>query len=79
MITGAFSGVKRLGRGVDHPPYLAPRLMKSRTIPLLPLWAFVACYRANFAFTFYHFSIIPEMLNNLLQFNVTPVLDKIQD
>jgi hypothetical protein len=24
----SFPGVKRLGRGVDHPPYLAPRLKK---------------------------------------------------
>ena len=26
MCTGSFLGVKRLGRGVDHPPHLAPRL-----------------------------------------------------
>jgi len=26
--TGSFAGVKRLGRGVDHPPHLAPRLKK---------------------------------------------------
>jgi hypothetical protein len=24
----SFPGVKRLGRGVDHPPHLAPRLKK---------------------------------------------------
>ena len=28
MGTGLFSGVKRPGRGVDHPPQLAPRLKK---------------------------------------------------
>jgi len=28
MDTGSFPGVKRLGRGVDHPPHLAPRLKK---------------------------------------------------
>jgi len=28
MGTGSFSGVKRPGRGVDHPPHLAPRLKK---------------------------------------------------
>ena len=39
--TGSFPGVKRLGRGVDHPPHLPPRLKKSRAIPLLPLWTFV--------------------------------------
>ena len=47
MGTGSFLGVKRPGRGVDHPPHLAPRL-KSTAIPLLPLWASVACYRVNF-------------------------------
>jgi hypothetical protein len=36
-----FPGVKRAGRGADHPPLLAPRLRMSRAIPLLPsrpLW-----------------------------------------
>jgi len=28
-------------------PYLVPRLWKSRAIPLLPLWARVACYRVK--------------------------------
>ena len=28
MGTGPFPGVKRPGRGVDHPPHLAPRLKK---------------------------------------------------
>ena len=28
MGTGSFPGVKRPGRGVDHPPPLAPRLKK---------------------------------------------------
>jgi hypothetical protein len=54
MGTGLFPGVKRLGRGVDHPPHQVPRLKKkvSRAIPLLHLWAFVACYRVYFFFTF---------------------------
>jgi len=26
--TGSFRGVKRPGRGADHPPYLVPRLKK---------------------------------------------------
>ena len=30
-------GVKRPGRGVHHPPHLAPRLQMSGAIPLLPL------------------------------------------
>ena len=28
MGTGAFPGVKRPGRGVNHPPHIAPRLKK---------------------------------------------------
>jgi hypothetical protein len=52
MGTGSFPGVKRTGRGVDRPPHLAPRLTKEYSIPLLPIWAFVACSRANFTFTF---------------------------
>jgi hypothetical protein len=34
MGTGSFPGVKRLGRGADHPPLLAPRSRKSRAISL---------------------------------------------
>jgi hypothetical protein len=36
---------------------------KSRAIPLLPIWPFVACYRANF--TFY---LAPRILSWLLNF-----------
>jgi hypothetical protein len=42
MGTGSFQGVKRPAQGVDHHPHLAPRWKKSGTLPLLPLWAFVA-------------------------------------
>jgi len=28
MDTGSFPGVKQPGRGVDHPPHLAPKLKK---------------------------------------------------
>jgi len=47
MGAGSFPGVKRPGRGVDHPSHPAPMLKKSRAIPLLHLWVFVACYRVN--------------------------------
>jgi hypothetical protein len=52
MGTGSFPGVKRPGRGADHPPpsTYVPRSWKGRAIPLLTLWAFVACYRENFTF-----------------------------
>ena len=45
MGTGSFAGVKRPGRGADLPPTIqVPRSRKSGAIPLLPLWAFMACY-----------------------------------
>jgi len=51
MGTASFLGIKRPGRGVDHPPHLAP-MLNGRAVPLLPLWAFVACSRVNVTFTF---------------------------
>ena len=54
MGTGSFPREKRLGCGVDHPPPPTSEVKeKSRAIPLLPLWAFVACSRVNFAFYLY--------------------------
>ena len=47
MGTGSLPGVKRPGRGVDHPPSSSAEVKDSRAIPLLPLWAFVACSRVN--------------------------------
>jgi len=55
MGTGPYPEVKRPGRGVEHPPPFSAevnRREKSRTILLLPLWAFVASSRAIFSFTF---------------------------
>jgi hypothetical protein len=45
--------VKRRGRGVNHPPPSSAevRVESSRAIPLLPLWAFMACSWVNFTFT----------------------------
>ena len=37
MGTGSFPGVKRPGRGVDHPPHLAPRLKKEWSYTSTPL------------------------------------------
>jgi hypothetical protein len=45
---GLFPGVKRPGRGVDHPPPSSAEV-KER-VQLLPLWAFMACSRVNFTF-----------------------------
>ena len=54
MGTGFSPGVKQSERGVDHPPHLAPKLKKSRAIPLFPLWAFVVCSRVKF-YSFFKF------------------------
>ena len=41
-------GVKRPGRGADHPPHPLPTLDKRiRSIPPLPLCVFVACFMTN--------------------------------
>jgi hypothetical protein len=37
MGTGSFPGVKRPGRGVDHPPHPAPRLKKEYSYTTTPL------------------------------------------
>jgi len=43
-----FQGVKRAGRGIDHPPPSSAEVKESVELyPLLPLWAFVACSRVK--------------------------------
>ena len=41
-------GVKRPGRSVNPPPLSAAQI---RAVPLLPLWAFMACSGANCTFS----------------------------
>jgi hypothetical protein len=50
MGAGSFLGVKWPGMVLTTHPLPAPRLGKSRAIPLLPLKALEACYRASFTF-----------------------------
>jgi hypothetical protein len=45
MGTGSFPGLKRLGRGVNHPPQSLTEVKEG-----VELWAFVACSRENFTF-----------------------------
>ena len=52
--TGSFPGVNQPRRGVDYPPHVSPRLKKSRAIPLLSVWTFVACLRLNFTFFYFY-------------------------
>jgi hypothetical protein len=47
--TGAFPGVKRMGRGADEPSSSDTEVKE--TVELY-LWPFVACSRVKFTFTF---------------------------
>ena len=49
--TGSFPGVKRSGRGVDHPPPSSAEV-KERVEIYCYLWTFVACSSESFTFTF---------------------------
>ena len=50
--TGSFPGVKRPGRGVDHPSPSRAAVIDGTATILLPLWVFVACSRVTFNFIF---------------------------
>ena len=51
----SFPGVKRPGRGVDHPPPSRAEVKERVELYLYSsLWAFVACPRVSFTFTFYN-------------------------
>jgi len=46
MVLGLFLRVKQLGCGVEHtPPSGVDVEERVEQYPLLPLWAFMACYR----------------------------------
>jgi hypothetical protein len=67
MGTRCSPGVKRLGRGVDHPRCLALKLKKECGYPVLPLWAFVVCPWAKFAF--YDFTVFLLYCSNCMKYN----------
>jgi hypothetical protein len=47
----SFLGIKRPGRGVDHPPQSSTEVKEMVEQYLYsPLFAFMACYRVNFTF-----------------------------
>ena len=57
MGTGSFPGVKRPGRGADHPPPSKCRGHERVELYLYsPLWAFMACYRENLYLYIYLYS-----------------------
>ena len=49
MGTGSFPGIKRPGRGVDHPPSSSAEVKERVKLSLYsPLWTLVACSRVHF-------------------------------
>jgi hypothetical protein len=51
--TGTFLEVKRPGRGVNHPATSSAEVKEGVGLYFYSLlWAFVACYRVTFTFTF---------------------------
>jgi len=51
-VPGLSRGVKRVGRGIEHPHRLAPRLKKQYTYTSTSPLCFMACSRVNYTFTF---------------------------
>ena len=53
MGTGSFPGIKRPGRGVDHPPPSSAEVKERVELYLYSLWALMACSRVTFTCTLY--------------------------
>jgi hypothetical protein len=74
MGTGSFSGVKRAGRDVDHPPHLAPRLKKeySYISSYGPSWLFLGWtlpFTFNIVYRAFHYLItFGEKKNGALRY-----------
>jgi len=51
MGAGSFPAVKRLGRGVDHPPPSSAEVKERVELYIYSPWAFGACSRVNCTFT----------------------------
>jgi hypothetical protein len=74
----SFPGVKRPGRGVNHPPQSNTEVKERVELYLLPLCACMACSTANFTFTFYlclntclNCSILQPSYTHLFSFALT--------
>jgi hypothetical protein len=59
MGTGSFPGVKRQGRGTDHPSPSIAEVRKEQSYTSTPLWAFRGLLRSTFTSTFY-FRLVVE-------------------
>jgi hypothetical protein len=51
-VPGLSWGVKRPGRGANHPPTSSAEVKEGVAIHLFPNWVIVVCYRVTFTFTF---------------------------
>jgi len=59
-----FPGIKRLGRGVEHPPASSAEVKERVELYLYsPSGRFLACSRVNFTFTFYALHYLTLQLN----------------
>ena len=56
----SFPGGKAMGRELTTPFHLIPTLRVGGAIPLLPLYAYIAC-RGTFTFTFTHTNVGRDM------------------
>jgi hypothetical protein len=66
MGTGSFPGVKRPGRGVDHPHSSSAEVKERVELYVYsPLCAFVACSAVTFTFTFYLSLIYYILMHNV--------------
>jgi hypothetical protein len=74
----SFPGVKRPGRGVDHPPSSSARVKESRAIPLLNFGAFVACSRENILFGGMKYSS-PKRTATVQKFHHYPEISSMAD
>ena len=61
MRTGSFPGVNRPGRGVDHPPLLAPRLKKEQICTSTPPLGFCALFQGDL-YLYLYISILRRLL-----------------
>jgi hypothetical protein len=57
--TGSFPGLKRQGRGADHPPPSSAEVENEYSYTSTPLWAFGACGRVNLRHSGYQGCTVP--------------------
>ena len=77
--TGSFPWIKRQGHGVDHPPYLAPRLKKVQSYNFPPPLGFRGLFKVKFTFTLFltDFKVTNRLhLSNLTKATECKILKK---